>query len=356
MNLYYVFSVAFGRFSSLISLLLFSYFFTARHFGTYSSIATNALLVNLLSGAWIVNFAWKEISQCDAKQLPQVYYEVIRLIVATVCIIFTLTIAALFVFPMIPTGQWIVATAIWGMTTLAFDAALVATNANGDSKTYANLTLLRGTCGLGLSILFILSGFDFWGAVAGQVMANVGVLLCNKETRAKWHLAEKPLFARFDLRAAMKFGVASVVALNIYMIVNAVSRNTILIALGPENAGYASLAADLFYAPVALFAMSISLSKIPELYRAAGERPELADDSAVHFILSNIAVIFPYILGGIFLAAGIASHILDAKMIGPVGSIAALAVIQSGCLGLLSTFTTIALTSGRVATAVMRAA
>jgi O-antigen/teichoic acid export membrane protein len=352
MNIYYILAVLIGRLSSLISVVFFSYVLNARDFGTYSAMFTNAMLFYLLLGAWIPNAAWKEISQVSLNDRPQALVRIRTLVVRTAALLPLLSIPLILSVPLNPVGLQIGATALWSAAILIFDTVLVEKNAGGDSRQYATLTLARAVLGLILPALMIWYFQSFWGAVLGQIGAVIFSLATSRSTFVTWAKIDRPSSFSLPFFEPLKFGLISVFALNLYMIANAVSRNIILIDLGPTTAGYFSLAGDMFYAPVALFAMSISLSKIPELYRSAANSQDGATASNTNFLMSNIAVILPYMVGGAFVSAGIAHATLSADVAQQVAAIAPLSVIQGGCLTLLATQTTIALTSGRVARAV----
>jgi O-antigen/teichoic acid export membrane protein len=349
MNIFYILAVLIGRLSSLISVVFFSYVLSAHDFGTYSAMFTNAMLFYLLVGAWIPNAAWKDISQVSGAERPQALARIRTLVMRTASALPLLSLAVIFVVPLNPTGLQIGATALWSAAILIFDTVLVEKNAGGDSRQYATLTLARAVLGLILPALLI---WYFQSAVLGQIGAVVFSLATSRSTFVTWTKIDRSGSASLPFFEPLKFGLISVFALNLYMIANAVSRNIILIDLGPATAGYFSLAGDMFYAPVALFAMSISLSKIPELYRSAAISQDGATASNTNFLMSNIAVIMPYMVGGVFVSAGIAHATLSADVAQQVATIAPLSVIQGGCLTLLATQTTIALTSGRVARAV----
>jgi O-antigen/teichoic acid export membrane protein len=299
MNLYYILAVLIGRISSLISVVLFSYVLSAHDFGTYSAIFTNAMLAYLLLGAWIPNAAWKEISQVSAVDRPQALTRIRTFVIWTAVLLPALSLPAILVVPFSSTGLQIGATALWSVTILVFDTVLVEKNAGGQSRQYATLTLVRAVLGLALPALMIWYFRSFWGAVIGQILAAAMSLVTSRSTFATWIRIDRPTSSSMPFFQPLKFGLISVFALNLYMIANAVSRNIILVDLGPAVAGYFSLAGDMFYAPVALFAMSISLSKIPELYRSAADTPDGAVEANTNFLLSNIAVIFPYMVGGV---------------------------------------------------------
>ncbi len=352
MNIFYILAVLIGRLSSLIGVVFFSYVLSARDFGTYSAIFTNAMLLYLLLGAWIPNAAWKEISQVSREERPQALARIRTLVVRTAAALPLLSVPVILFVPFNPTGLQIGVTAIWSAAILIFDTVQVEKNASENSRSYATLTLARAVLGLLLPALFIWYFNTFWSAVVGQIIAVAISLVTSRSTFATWTRIDGSALGALPFVAPLKFGLISVFALNLYMIANAVSRNIILIDLGPENAGYFSLAGDMFYAPVALFAMSISLSKIPELYRSAANSGAGAVKANTDFLMSNIAVILPYMVGGAFVSAAIARTTLSADVAQHVAVIAPLSVIQGGCLTLLATQTTIALTSGRVARAV----
>jgi O-antigen/teichoic acid export membrane protein len=353
MNIYYFISVVIGRISNLIALIIFSFVLDPKDFGTYSAISTNALFLYLVFGAWIPNYAWKEISKADTNQLTQSIDEIRKFIIIAFGWQIIFCILAFWFVQKDVNGYWIGAVAIWSVATLLFDTTLVIKNARGESRAYAMLTFARGLLGLLLAGILLLAGLKLWGAVFGTILGIFGSLILVRSSWSIWANLDSDSKRPFSIIAPLKFGISSVLALNIYMLVNAVSRNIILIDLGAESAGYASLSSDLFYAPVALFVTSISLSKIPTLYREASTESESNADSASSLLSDSMAVVLPYIVGGVFAAESVAKTVLSTQTMQNVSVIAQLSAIQGGVLALLSTQTTIALTKGRVNTAVI---
>lgn len=353
MNAYYFGSLLFGRLSNLLAVLVFSHMLIPEDFGTYSAISTNALFLYLIVGAWIPNYAWKQISNVSEEELSGALVK-IRQFTLVACSGQLIACVIIFLlFQQQVDKYWIAAVGVWSVATLLLDITLVIKNARGHSREYATLTFVKGALGLLVAGILLFAGFKLWGAVIGTISGICGALLLVRSSSSIWTTTDNNARAKFSIVGPLQFGLSGVLAFNIYMLVNAVSRNIILIDLGPEFAGYAALSSDLFYAPVALFVASISLSKIPALYREARIVSERDLSNASRLLSDTMAVVLPYIVGGLFVAESIARTILSAETMNNLSMIAHLSTVQGGALALISTQTTIALTNGRVKTAVL---
>ena len=65
----------------------------------------------------------------------------------------------------------------------------------------------------------------------------------------------------------LKFGFAGTLALGLFVLVNGIVRNGILVSSGQSAAGIFSLVSDLFFAPMTLFGTAYSLSKMRSMYQ-----------------------------------------------------------------------------------------
>jgi O-antigen/teichoic acid export membrane protein len=246
-----------------------------------------------------------------------------------------------------------VVTSAWSMLILFFDTTLVILNAENKSAAYARLSFMRGVLIVLLSTGLAAAGFGVWGAVAGSLAATALATIAHRGALVAWRRLDVKPPAPIEWIQALRFGLAGVLVLNIYIVVNAVVRNFVALAIGPEQAGYASLAADLFYAPIALFSAAISLSKIPHLFREAEADLSSGSGHDRELLLANIATSLPYMAGGAIVAVPLAGLLLDADTVRGVASIGPFAAIQGGCFALIATQTTIGLTRGKVKYAVL---
>lgn len=165
-----------------------------------------------------------------------------------------------------------------------------------------------------------------------------------------WRHIELSHVSWADTATQLKFGLISAFSLNLYLMGNALCRDLILLGLGEAEAGYFSLSADMFYAPIALFATALSLSSIPELYRSAGN--DAVPSQAADFIAGVVAVSIPYAMAGVFLGPSVVNLFLGSDTSAHISQIAPHSIIHAACFCVLSTQTTIALTQGRLKVAV----
>lgn len=352
MNVFYLGAVISGRTFNLLCLLLLSHILSMGDFGLYALAATNAQVLYLLFGAWIPNFAWRKMSTCKdderAKTLSEITYFIKIVFVTGV-------MAGIFTSVFMPgeIGRMATVAIFWAIVILIFDTTLVILNSAHRSGAYARLSFLRGVLFVLLSTGLAAGGLGVWGAVAGSVVATALATLAHPGILTVWRRfnVKAPVLA--ELIEALRFGLAGVLVLNIYIAVNAVVRNFVGLVLGPEEAGYASLAADLFYAPIALFVMAVSLSKIPHLYREAEGGGGSQSGHHRELLLATLATSLPYMAAGAIVASPLAELLLDVDTVRGVAPMGALAAIQGGCFALIATQTTIGLTLGYIRYAVV---
>jgi O-antigen/teichoic acid export membrane protein len=354
MNIYYLLAVLVSRLGNMVSVLLFSYLLDAASFGTYTAVATNAMLMHLLLGSWVSSNAWRDVSNgAGTVEQARVIGKIpgLSLVAVAVQCAVMLPVSVMFVYAEHYT--YAAATLLWSVAILLFETTLVVENSLGRAREYATITLLRGILTPFIALGALLLGWGAWGAIGGSIIAIILSLLIRPAVWSVWlkREVEKP-----QLKSVMEdayFGVCSVIVLNVYMLVNALVRNVILLDLGPVEMGHVSLAADIFYAPLALIATTLSLSNIPLLYGAAGRR-----DVDTHRLLKasyfngTFAVTLPYCIGGAMVAAALSHVLFSTTVADDVAQIAIQAVLQAGCLTLLATITTIGLTQGDIKKAV----
>ena len=349
MNLFYLLSVVGTRFLNLLSIIILSYLLSSSDFGRYSLVVTNGLFLHIVFTSWITSCLWRDASQVEQKELSGV-------------IGFSLHLVARLALPLVASGLLCMAivrseSRIYGFVPILAAANLlcelvsVVLNARHEDRTYSLISLLRGANSFFLSVCCIVLGFGIVGVLVSQLIGMLSTLLFVPTARNVLLCYRSRTAAEIPLIPMMAFGLNSAIALNLYLIVNALCRNVIAYRLDEESAGYFSIASDMFYAPIALVATSLSLSNIPLLYRSSLEKGEKElsnskENISFRFILTILAVAFPYALGGWFVAPEIAQMLLSTHAGGQVSIVAFAGAIQGSCFAVISTKTTIELTRG----------
>lgn len=345
MNLLYLASVVISRVANMISVILFSYLLSGRDLGIYATIATNAMLLHILFGAWAPSYAWRAVSIRDSgTELADALWQTGRhfWIAAFFQFIVVLPSAALLV-----EGQHrarVLTVVLLSLSILAFETTLVVMNSQGRARDYAGTTAFRGLLTLLFAAVLILLGFGFWGAAIGSLVANIASVAMRRKSVVTWMSVPRLGFDGEIVRKALLFGIPSVLILNIYIVINAVLRNIVAFTLGAEEIGYVSLASDMFYAPLAAFATALSLSYIPKLYAGNHHSTRVA---ASEFLTASLVLTIPFCVGGVLEAKSLCLLVLETVDASVVSDIAVWSVLQAGMIVLLSTLATIGMTCRR---------
>ena len=348
MNAYYVLSVVGSRLFGLAAAVLLSYILIPHDFGVFTLVSTNALLIHLVYSSWISNSSWKDVSVLAGSERATRISN--SLAAAAAWSIFPVTIAIVLLLIDFARFQYIGLMIVLAISILFYDLLLVIKNAQGLARDYSAMSLLRGILTFGFSISLVLCGFGLRGAVGGQVVGIILVIICQRSFWPMWRHIEPRHFSWANMYPQLRFGLISAFALNLYLMGNGLCRDLILFGIGEADAGYFSLAADMFYAPIALFATALSLSSVPELYRSAGD--DAAPSRAGDFLTGVVAVAIPYGTAGIFLGSSIVNLLLGSNVSPHISPIAPHSIIHAACFSVLSTQTTIALTQGKLKVAV----
>jgi O-antigen/teichoic acid export membrane protein len=356
MNFYYLISVIGSRVSNLLTVVLLSYLLSGDDFGRYTIVVTNALLLHLVASSWITNSLWRDASIALDGDASSVIARSVKYGLITVAPMLAFVPLALLWLK--PEGRYLIFVLLLAPLVLFVEMAAVGLNARRAHREYSVLNFLRGAISLLIGIILVLLGQGLIGALLGQVL---GIMLALAALRGVRAMPRGGLFVGLnwhEISPQIRFGLISTLALNLYMLANALSRNVVAIDLGEAEAGYFSIAADMFYAPIALFATSLSLSSIPNLYSAHGNKGDLdftkdGQQRSSWFVTANLAVAIPYALGGVLTAPAVARLILGSTMAQHVAPIAGYAAVQGASFAFLSTLTTLALTQGRINTALV---
>jgi O-antigen/teichoic acid export membrane protein len=346
MNIFYLFSVISSRFVNLLTVVVLSYFLSAKAFGQYSLVTTNALFLHLIFTSWITNSIWRDVSKSGVGNETKFVAAAIRYTWVAGCA-YAIFLAIAF-FALRKADQYILAILILAPLILAIELTLVILNSQKRAREYSLLSFLRGIICLALSLGFIAIGWGLAGALAGQLLGTFISLILFRPVRNMFGREHAAPMLWSEIDEKIRFGVVSTIALNIYMLANALVRNFIALKLGESEAGYFSLASDMFFAPIALFATSLSLSSIPVLYQTAGTTSEAKTQHASDFLMINLALALPYACGGAILGPQLARLILHESTATSVSTLAGYGAIQGAGFAFLTAVTTLALTSGRL--------
>jgi O-antigen/teichoic acid export membrane protein len=349
MNIFYLFSVISSRFVNLLTVVVLSYFLSAKAFGQYSLVTTNALFLHLIFTSWISSSIWRDVSNSGVGDGTKFVAAAVRYSLVAGAVYTVVLGVALFILR--ETDRYILMALVLAPLTLAIELSLVVLNSQKKAREYSFLSFLRGILCLMLSLGFMAVGWGLAGALAGQLLGIFVSLILIRSVRTMFFGDHSAPLIWSELTEKFKFGLISTVALNIYILANALVRNFIALKLGESEAGYFSLASDMFFAPIALFATSLSLSSIPTLYQTANTASEAKNQHASDFLMTNLALALPYAGGGAILGPQLASLILHGSTATSVSLIAGYGAIQGAGFALLSVVTTLALTSGRLRTA-----
>lgn len=356
MNIFYLLSVIGTRFLNLLSVILLSYLLSPSDFGRYSLVITNGLFLHVIFSSWITNCLWRDASKASQEALSSVVGYALNL---AAWISLSLAVIGLLYLAIVHSESQVYGfVPILAAANLLSELVSVVLNARHADRAYSLVSVLRGLVSLVLSVCTIALGFGVEGVLVAQLVGVLSALLLVASSRNVLTCCRDKSAIPQPLIQMMAFGLNSAIALNLYLIINALCRNVIAYRLGEENAGYFSLASDLFYAPIALVATSLSLSNIPLLYRSSSgktdeEAVDLIDVISLRFILTTLAVALPYALGGWFVAPELIELVLSSQAAAQLSNIAFLGAIQGSCFAIISTKTTIALTRGETRSSIM---
>jgi O-antigen/teichoic acid export membrane protein len=342
MNIFYLISVISSRFINVASVIILSYLLTPKTFGQYSLVTTNAMLINLIFTSWISGSIWRDVSKSDSENYKlhvDVAIKYAGLMGAGCLLIVPILFATLSI-----DDRYLAVTLALAPLIMLIDLILVVLNARHAARLYSILSVLRSLLSLGIAIMLIALGFGLWGALIGQLLGIVIALLLLRDIRKMFVGFHAAPLVWPQIWVKFKFGIISATALNFYMLANALCRNIVALQMGEAQAGYFSLAADMLFAPIALFAISLSLSNIPTLYSAQGDNIAAQNQQSSAFIMATLAVALPYALGGGLVAPQLAQLILDGPTAAAVSEIAGYGAVQGACFAFLSALATLALT------------
>lgn len=348
MNYFYLISVIGSRGVALVTVVILSHLLSPGEFGVYALAATNALLTQIVLGSWIATSATKHVSLGGSEPDP-VTISTLAAAMAGYALLMGLLALAYAVFPFAATPPAQVAIVLgWSVAIMFHDTTLASNNGLGRDRSYAVLSLTRNLLGAFLSIFLVLRGSGAIGAMLGQVVgALLPTLILGSSIRI-WRKARLSRASKALMLRLMKFGAAGTLALGLYVLFNATTRNCAALFLGEAGAGYLSLATDLFIGPLALLGAAYSLSKFPSLYLVEAEGSEAQKREEISdFLHMNLYIALPYGIAGAILAPEIASAVVSASSRPAIAAVAGAAAIQSAMMLMLTSISTILLIFNR---------
>ena len=351
MNPYYLLSVIGSRIFNLLSIIIISYILVADDYGKYSLVCTNALFLHVFFTSWICSNLWKDVSQAEFIARDVMVSEAMSMV--SIAIIANALTAGLLFYILRDDQRYLASIFVLSPFILFIEVTLVILNAQGEDRAYGWLSFARGILCLSLSVILAVFASSLLGAIFGQILGILAALLFSGRARSAIQHATFKYPTWKAILPKLRFGLVSATALNFYMVANGLIRNLIAVDLGEAAAGHYSMASDLFYAPVALFAMTLSLMKTPDLYKANACETLFDPQPSIDFVMANIALALPYAVGGVMVAPLVATMMLSKDAAAAVSLIAAYGAVQGACFVIISTLTTLALTQGRVRSALM---
>lgn len=337
MNYAYLLSVIGSRGVTLVTVVILSHLLSPGDFGIYALAATNALLTQIAFGSWIATGANKYVALGGREVDPAT----VSTIAAALCGYWLLmlllgTVYALFPFAGASPAQVAIVLG-WSATLVFHDTTLANKNALGQGGAYAVLALARNLAGCFLSIFLVVEGYGAIGAMLGQIAGTfLPTLLLGSSIRI-WKHARLSKASGALLLQLLKFGAAGTLAVGFYVLFNAATRNMVGLFLGEAEAGYMSLAVDLFFGPISLLGTAYSLSILPGLYVVeAGGSEEEKRRGVSGFFDMLLFLALPYGVAGAMLAPEIVALVLPAESRAAVGGIAGAAAVQSALLVMLT--------------------
>jgi len=344
MNYAYLLAMIGHRLVALAGIVILSFLLDPAAFGLYTLSATNALLTEIVFGQWIAISANKHIS-IGSGDSGRATISTLGAAMGGYAALMVVLWLAYVIFPIAHATPGQVAIVLaWSTTLVLYDVTLASKNALGASGAYAALALVKNFGSSALSISLVLLGYGVTGAMAGQIIGTLAAVALLKSSVRIWRGIRLSLASRSLALEMLKFGVGGTLALGVYMLFNAIGRNLTGHFLGETEAGYLSLATDLFFGPLTLVGSAYSLSKMPSLYvvEADGDRAQ-KQAGITDFIYMNLYFAIPYAVGGAILAPDIAASFLPAANRAQIAAVSAGAAVQSAAMLMMCTVTAILL-------------
>lgn len=189
-----------------------------------------------------------------------------------------------------------------------FDLGQEILKARLSTGAYLRATILRAVAAIGLSLLFIRSGWGGFGLVAG--VAGAYAIAALATSGSVWSGPRKP-FDRSAFDQMLRFGVPMALSGLVFALHAALDRLLVAWLLGDAAAGIYGVAADLVRQIIQFPAMAVGSALAPLAIRALSEGGRAAADD--HLARSGelmLAVILPAVVGLAIVAPHLATLIL----------------------------------------------
>ncbi|MFD1789238.1 hypothetical protein ACFSC3_16910 [Sphingomonas floccifaciens] len=292
----YLIAVIGTRLITVLSTLTLSYLLDPPALGRYVLVVTNALLAQMILGAWLTSIANRILTtdgSLDREGLSSIASALILVLLIAIA-------TAAFAPLLVPMNAARLASVIaLAFLLICYDTTLAIKNAAGDERGYSRLAMIRNSTAFLLSVSFVLAGYGFVGAVAGQILGTLLALIGMSSVVEMWKVARPSMDTLRALRRHISLGVAGAATLGIYIAVNAPSRNIMGHVTGVAGAGVWALCSDLFYGPLAVIGNAYGLSQIRLLYLAAQSEDENSIARTARDLFEfTLSIAIPYAIGG----------------------------------------------------------
>lgn len=343
----YLLAVVGTRLIGIVLMLTLTYLMAPPEFGQFALINTNALLIQMLVGSWLVSIANRELVSDEGVVNSDIMSSVTSAGILVAAIV--LCVGAAYAFYHYEQRWQVLGTAALAVVLIVYDITLAAKNAIGRETAYASFAVYRNVLTFGLSVSLVAFGMGAFGPVVGLVMGTVAPLFLLSSARSVWAGARASWIALARARQYTALGVSGGLILGVYILVNAPTRNIIAHHLGKAPSGVWTLCGDLFYGPLAVIGNAYALSQVRLMYLAAANSDSDAlnqrSRSLVEFI---IAITVPYVIGSVLFASDAMVLVLSRSQALLASEIAPYAAVQGAAILLLYSLASIALARRRL--------
>lgn len=346
MSKFYLISVVGTRLIGVITILILSHIMPPFSFGKFALINTNALLLQMVFGSWLVSIASRALVTDGNVIDREMMSAILSVVLVLVAVILSGAAALGVLHP--DMGVHVIATAVLAIAFIIYDTTLAAKNALGREAAYATFAVYRNAFALVLSVVFVLLGLGFLGPVAALLVGTAIPLLLLPSARAIWGNAKPSLAALARVRQHLAWGLSGGLTLGIYILVTAPARNIIADHFGASAVGIWILGADLFFGPLVVIGNAYALSQVRLIYLAAAASDLIALDRRARELMEfTLTLAIPYCVGGLLFAEEAFRFVLSDDQARLAAGIATAAAIQGPALLILYSLASIVLARHR---------
>lgn len=339
----YLLATVANRAVTLVGVVLLSYLLPVEDFGRYALAFTNALLLQVLFGAWLSASVNRLVA--TAGKLEQELVSTSAVAIGAFALSAVVLAGGNALLPKPATEPIFFALVLgWALAIITYDLTLNVLNGLGAPRAYAGLSFSRNLLSLGAAAVAAALGWGAEGAIAGQIAGTLTPILMTPAARRGWAQVRVAAASLQLLRQKLTLGVGGTLSLSIYVFLNFAARNIVGGTFGKAAAGHWALATDIFYGPVAVIGSSYALAAMPELYRyrSQGDARELRIGST-RFLEMMLYFAVPYAAAGALLAHPISLAIFAPDSREEVAMLAPWAVAQSAAILILYTLAALVL-------------